>query len=68
MALSMAQYGYILELGRVAYEGPAAELADNEEVKRFYLGINEAETKRDFARFKDKNVRLAEGEQRRMLI
>lgn len=40
VALRHADYGYILENGRVVMDGPAAELADNEDVKEFYLGIS----------------------------
>jgi branched-chain amino acid transport system ATP-binding protein len=38
MALSIAMRGYVLETGRIALEGPAAELAGNPEVRRAYLG------------------------------
>jgi branched-chain amino acid transport system ATP-binding protein len=38
MALSIAGRGYVLETGRIALEGRAAELADNPEVRRAYLG------------------------------
>jgi branched-chain amino acid transport system ATP-binding protein len=38
MALSIAGRGYVLETGRIALEGGAAELADNPEVRRAYLG------------------------------
>ncbi len=40
VALRHADYGYILENGRVVMDGPSAELADNEDVKEFYLGIS----------------------------
>jgi branched-chain amino acid transport system ATP-binding protein len=39
IALRYADYGYILENGRVVMDGDAAELAANEDVKEFYLGI-----------------------------
>jgi branched-chain amino acid transport system ATP-binding protein len=39
MALRYARYGYILENGRVVMDGEANWLADNEDVKEFYLGI-----------------------------
>ncbi|MBS0326950.1 MAG: ABC transporter ATP-binding protein, partial [Proteobacteria bacterium] len=42
VALRYAQYGYILENGRVVMDGAAAELADNEDVKEFYLGLSTA--------------------------
>jgi branched-chain amino acid transport system ATP-binding protein len=40
VALRVADYGYILESGRVVMDGAAAELAANEDVKEFYLGIS----------------------------
>ena len=40
VALRHADYGYILENGRVVMDGPAGELANNEDVKEFYLGIS----------------------------
>jgi branched-chain amino acid transport system ATP-binding protein len=40
VALRFADFGYILENGRVVMEGKAASLADNEDVKEFYLGIS----------------------------
>ena len=39
IALRYANYGYILENGRVVMDGDAAELRENEDVKEFYLGI-----------------------------
>ena len=38
MALRYADYGYILENGRVVMDGDAAALRENEDVKEFYLG------------------------------
>jgi branched-chain amino acid transport system ATP-binding protein len=40
VALRFADFGYILENGRVVLEGSAAALTDNEDVKEFYLGIS----------------------------
>ena len=40
VALRHADYGYILENGRVVMDGAAADLAANEDVKEFYLGIS----------------------------
>ncbi|TIC87303.1 ABC transporter ATP-binding protein [Crenobacter intestini] len=39
IALRYADYGYILENGRVVMDGEAAALASNEDVKEFYLGL-----------------------------
>ena len=40
IALRYADYGYILENGRVVMDGPASDLASNEDVKEFYLGLS----------------------------
>jgi branched-chain amino acid transport system ATP-binding protein len=40
VALRHANYGYILENGRVVMDGAASELANNEDVKEFYLGLS----------------------------
>jgi branched-chain amino acid transport system ATP-binding protein len=45
MALQFARHGYILENGRVVMDGEAGTLADNEDVKEFYLGISEGRRK-----------------------
>ena len=42
VALRFADYGYILENGRVVMDGVATELAQNEDVKEFYLGLSSA--------------------------
>jgi branched-chain amino acid transport system ATP-binding protein len=42
MALKAADYGYIMENGKIALDGTADELANNEDVKEFYLGGGEA--------------------------
>jgi branched-chain amino acid transport system ATP-binding protein len=42
VALRFADYGYILETGRVVMDGVASELAQNEDVKEFYLGLSTA--------------------------
>jgi branched-chain amino acid transport system ATP-binding protein len=40
IALRYAHYGYILESGRVVMDGAARDLAENEDVKEFYLGLS----------------------------
>lgn len=47
-ALSIASYGYIMETGRVVLEGSSEKLSDNEDVKEFYLGLNEVGKKKSF--------------------
>jgi branched-chain amino acid transport system ATP-binding protein len=39
MALKIAHRGYVMENGRITLQGTAADLLDNEEVKRAYLGL-----------------------------
>jgi len=38
LALQLADYGYVMEVGRVVLEGPSAELAEDEGVKKAYIG------------------------------
>ncbi|MGH8843966.1 MAG: ATP-binding cassette domain-containing protein, partial [Advenella sp.] len=45
IALRYADYGYILESGRVMMDGTAQELASNDDVKEFYLGIESGDRK-----------------------
>ena len=40
IALRHADYGYVLENGRVVMDGAAASLRANEDVKEFYLGLS----------------------------
>ena len=40
-ALEIADHGYIMEHGRIVLEGPSAELAENPDVKEFYLGMSD---------------------------
>jgi branched-chain amino acid transport system ATP-binding protein len=61
MALKYAHYGYILESGRVVMDGPAQDLAENEDVKEFYLGISSEGRKsfRDVKHYKRRKRWLA---------
>ncbi|MEJ8826873.1 ABC transporter ATP-binding protein [Variovorax humicola] len=61
MALRYADYGYILESGRIVMDGKASELASNEDVKEFYLGVGGAERKsfRDVKSYKRRKRWLA---------
>ena len=40
-ALSIADYGYVMENGRIALDGPAEKLIESPDVKEFYLGLSE---------------------------
>ena len=61
MALRYADYGYILESGRIVMDGKASDLANNEDVKEFYLGVGGAERKsfRDVKSYKRRKRWLA---------
>jgi len=45
MALRYADYGYILENGRVVMDGVAQSLRENQDVKEFYLGMGGGDRK-----------------------
>ena len=45
MALKYADYGYIMESGRIMMDGSASDLRNNEDVKEFYLGMGGGERK-----------------------
>jgi len=47
-ALSIADYGYVMENGRIVLDGPSSKLIDNEDVKEFYLGLSEVGKKKSF--------------------
>jgi branched-chain amino acid transport system ATP-binding protein len=40
VALDIADYGYVMENGRIVLEGAAEELRNNEDVREFYLGLD----------------------------
>jgi branched-chain amino acid transport system ATP-binding protein len=41
MALHMAHYGYVLEVGRIVMEDTCARLLEKDDIKEFYLGMKE---------------------------
>ena len=61
MALRYADYGYIMESGRIVMDGKACDLANNEDVKEFYLGVGGSERKsfRDVKSYKRRKRWLA---------
>jgi branched-chain amino acid transport system ATP-binding protein len=48
LALDLADHGYIIETGRIVLEGGAAALAQNSDVKEFYLGLNEVGSRKSY--------------------
>ncbi len=45
LALDIADHGYIMENGRIVFDGTAETLRENEDVKEFYLGVGGGERK-----------------------
>ncbi len=52
LALSVADYGYIMESGKVVLDGPAEILKNNDDVKEFYLGFSEGGDKKSYKNVK----------------
>jgi branched-chain amino acid transport system ATP-binding protein len=48
MALEIADYGYVLENGRIVMDDPAPQLASNPDVQEFYLGLTESGERRSY--------------------
>jgi branched-chain amino acid transport system ATP-binding protein len=47
-ALGIADYGYVMENGRVVLAGPAETLRDNEDVREFYLGLSAVGSRKSY--------------------
>jgi branched-chain amino acid transport system ATP-binding protein len=41
VALQIASYAYVMETGRIVLDGPADQLAQNADIKEFYLGLTQ---------------------------
>jgi branched-chain amino acid transport system ATP-binding protein len=48
VALEIADYGYVMESGRIVLEGGAEELRANEDVREFYLGLDREGGRKSF--------------------
>jgi branched-chain amino acid transport system ATP-binding protein len=51
-ALNIADYGYVMENGRVVLSGPADRLRGNEDVREFYMGLSAAGSRKSYREFK----------------
>jgi len=51
-ALSVAEYGYVMESGRIVLDGSADTLKGNEDVKEFYLGLSEVGKRKSYREIK----------------
>jgi len=48
IALSIADYGYIMENGKIVMDDPVNKLKENEDVKEFYLGLSKVGDKKSY--------------------
>ena len=53
-ALEVADYGFVLETGRIVLEGAAAQLKANENVQEMYLGVQKETSAKGYRRWKPK--------------
>ena len=51
-ALNFAQYGYIMENGKIVLDGPSDQLLENQDVKEFYLGVTDDRHRKSYAEVK----------------
>ncbi|HLA43592.1 MAG TPA: ABC transporter ATP-binding protein [Aggregatilineales bacterium] len=51
-ALGLADYGYVMEQGRIVLDGHAAALAQNEDIKEFYLGLSQLGERKSYREVK----------------
>jgi len=52
LALNFAQYGYIMENGKIVLDGPSEKIMENEDIKEFYLGLTEVGKKKSYRNVK----------------
>ena len=55
VALDVAHYGYVMELGRIVMSGDAKKLAQSKDIQEFYLGAHQ-ETQRGQRRWKQRKT------------
>jgi branched-chain amino acid transport system ATP-binding protein len=51
-ALSICEHAYIMENGRIVLDGPAKKIAENEDVREFYLGLSGVGKKKSYREIK----------------
>jgi branched-chain amino acid transport system ATP-binding protein len=52
IALSVSDYAYVMEDGRVVLDGPSQQLAENEDIKEFYLGLTQVGERKSYRQVK----------------
>ncbi|MDH3943443.1 MAG: ABC transporter ATP-binding protein [Anaerolineae bacterium] len=48
IALDVADYAYVMESGRIVMDGPSDQLAENEDIKEFYLGLTQVGERKSY--------------------
>jgi branched-chain amino acid transport system ATP-binding protein len=51
-ALDIADYGYVMENGRIVLDGTQKDLKENEDIKEFYMGLSEVGKKKSYKEVK----------------
>ena len=51
-ALELADYAYVMENGRIVLDGPAEQLRENEDIKEFYLGLDQSGGRKNYREVK----------------
>jgi branched-chain amino acid transport system ATP-binding protein len=51
-ALNIADYGYVMEDGRIVINGPVEMLRDNEDIKEFYMGLSDLGSEKSYREVK----------------
>lgn len=51
-AMSIASYGYVMEMGRIVLDGEISKLKENPDIKEFYLGLSDLGTKKSYREVK----------------
>lgn len=52
VALSISEYAYVMENGRIVLDGPSDKLRENEDIKEFYLGLSQVGKRKSYREVK----------------
>jgi branched-chain amino acid transport system ATP-binding protein len=52
IALKVSSYGYVMDNGRIVLDGPSAQLAENEDIQEFYLGLTQLGERKSYREVK----------------
>lgn len=51
-ALSIAEFGYVIENGRIVFDGLSAKLRENKDIQEFYMGLSELGERKSYREVK----------------